>query len=428
MGGLTDSSGGSFLRPWRPVDLAGPTARPPRSRPLPLLFVTLDHIGIALAHPEQEDLFRRLLGVAPYKTETVEREGVATVFFGDGGDAGNAPKLELLEALRDDSPVATFVAKRGPGLHHLAFEVDDVEAEMDRVRQAGFRLLADAPKPGADGKQIVFLHPKDTGGVLVELVQSVRPPVEWTDVHTERGRLAVQVSGPAVAPPLVVLHGALGSTALETDRLVRIWEQTFRVYALDFLGHGRSGDMPDATPTWDDYTTDVIAVLDHFGLDETHLFGFSMGGGVALATALAQPGRIARLAVHGVNVQWDEEEVERMVGPMDPERMVADHPFWAQRLAETHGADRWKRLVRQLIAFTHALPAHPLPDDRLAEIAAPTLVSTGDRDRYFDVRHAIGLYRALPDARLWIIPGLDHPIQQTDAPTFARTVGWFFHP
>ncbi len=386
--------------------------------------MTLDHIGIALARPEHEALFRRLLDAAPYKTETVEREGVRTVFFGDGGEPGAAPKLELLEALRDDSPVATFVSKRGPGLHHLAFEVDDLEAEMARVREAGFRLLADAPKPGADGKRIVFLHPKDTAGVLVELVQSVRR-TEWAEVGTRRGRLAVQVSGPEGAPPLVVLHGALGSTELETDRLVRVWERTFRVYALDFLGHGRSGDAPDGVPTWEGYTADVTALLNHFDLGRVRLFGFSMGGGVALAAALAHPDRVARLAVHGVNVQWDEAEVEAMVGPMDVDRMEAEHPFWARRLAEVHGADRWRGLVRQLIAFTRALPQRHLPDDALRQIAAPTLVSAGDRDRFFDVRHAVGLYRAIPDARLWVIPGLDHPIQGVDVPAFAETVGAF---
>lgn len=386
--------------------------------------MTLDHVGIALATPEQEALFRRLLDAAPYKTETVEREGVATTFFGDGGERGAAPKLELLEATRDDSPVATFVERRGPGIHHLAFEVPDLEAEMARVCDAGFRLLADAPKSGADGKWIVFLHPKDTAGVLVELVQSVRQ-TEWVDIESARGRLAVQVSGPEDAPPLVVLHGALGSTELETDRLVRVWERSFRVHALDFLGHGRSGDAPDDVPTWDDYTADVMALLDHFALRDVRLFGFSMGGGITIATTLAHPGRVSRLAVHGVNVQWDGREVELMVGPMDEARMEAEHPFWARRLAEVHGAERWRRLVGQMIGFTRALPECHMTDADLARIACPTLVSHGDRDRFFDVRHSVGLYRVIPDARLWVIPDLDHPMQGVDVPTFARTVGDF---
>lgn len=387
--------------------------------------MTLDHVGIAIESPEQEALFRRLLDAAPYKTETVEREGVATTFFGDGGDPSAAPKLELLKATRDDSPVATYLARRGPGIHHLAFEVPDLETEMERVRALGLQLLADAPKTGADGKLIVFLHPKDTAGVLVELVQSVRSAPAWERVPFRNGELAVQVSGPAGAPPLVVLHGALGSTALETDRLVRPWETQFRVYALDFMGHGQSDDCTDGVPLWSDYGDNVTALIDHFGLDRVHLFGFSMGGGVALSTAIAQPDRIDRLAVHGVNVQWDEREVDLMVGPMDVARMATDHPFWAQRLSEVHGLERWQALVGRLVAFTRGLPRHHLPDRQLAGITAPTLVSTGDRDRYFDVRHAVGLYRAVPDARLWVIPDLDHPIQGVNVPTFSRTVADF---
>ncbi|MDT0632578.1 alpha/beta fold hydrolase [Rubrivirga sp. S365] len=386
--------------------------------------MTLDHVGIALSDPEQEAVFRRLLDAAPYKTEAVEREGVATTFFGDGGQGGAAPKLELLEATRDDSPVATFVAKRGPGVHHLAFEVGDLEAEMERVRAAGFRPLADAPKPGADGKRIVFLHPKDTAGVLVELVQSVRPAPAWTTLATDTGDRAVQVSGPDDGPPLVVLHGALGSTELETDRLVRVWERTFHVHALDFAGHGRSAATPpDGPPTWETYTADAVALLD--SLDRpARVFGFSMGGAVALAAALARPALVGRLAVHGANVQWNQAEVEAMVGPMAPERMAEATPFWARRLEETHGAG-WRGLVADLVAFTRGLPDAWLEDADLARIACPTLVSAGDRDRYFDVRHAVGLWRAVPDARLQILPGLDHPIQGVDVPTFAGGVADF---
>ena len=387
--------------------------------------MTLDHVGVAVSAPEHVALFEHLLAAAPYKRERVEREGVQTTFFGDGDAPGAAPKMELLEATRDDSPVAGFIDRRGPGLHHLAFEVADLEAEMARVRALGIRLLADAPRPGADGKRIVFLHPKDTAGVLVELVESVRPHRRWHQVDVAGDRLAVGVSGPEDGPPLVVLHGALGSTELETDRLVRVWERTARVYALDFRGHGRSGPLSAEVPRWETFVTDAITATEHFGLEHAAVFGFSMGGAVALALALARPVAVGRLAVHGVNVQWDESEVQAMVGPMDPDRMEADHPYWAQRLAQVHGADRWRRLVAQMIAFTRGLPGQHLTDDALARIACPTRISAGDRDRFFDVRHAVGLWRAVPDARLQIVPGLDHPIQGVDAPAFAADVGRF---
>ena len=388
--------------------------------------MTLDHLGIAADAPAATELFARLLGAAPYKTEVVEREGVRTVFFGDGGAARAAPKLELLHATRDDSPVAAFLAKRGPGLHHIAFEVDDLAREMDRMRALGLRLLAEAPKPGADGTEIVFLHPKDTGGVLVELIAFRRAPRETVTVPW-RGGVAAHVSGPAGAPPLVALHGALGSTALETDRLIRFWERGFRVVGVDLPGHGASATV-DGVPTWSDYADATRAVLDHLGLDDVRLFGFSMGAGIALAVAAAEPTRVTRLAVHAQNVRWTEAEVAPMIDPMVPDRLAADHPFWAQRLAETHGTDasgdlRWPALARQVSAFTRALPGQHLADDALAAVGQPTLVSAGDADRFFDVRHAVEVWRALPDARLWILPGVDHPIQTVEARSFAAAVG-----
>lgn len=389
--------------------------------------MTLDHVGIAAAGPEARALFEALLGAGPYRVETVEREGVTTVFFGDGGVGGAAPKVELLEADTSDSPVSTFLESRGPGVHHLAFEVPSLEKAMARARRLGLRLLSETPRDGADGKRIAFLHPKDTGGVLVELLETPRSPRETVHVPTDAGHpagagqaVAAHVSGPDGAPALVVLHGALGSTALETDRLVRFWERRFRVVAVDLRGHGES-TMPESPPTWTDYADDVVAVADALGLDRFRLFGFSMGGGVALAVAARLGDRVERLAVHGVNVRWDAAEVEAMVGPM--ERVAVENPHWARRLAETHGADRWETLVAHVAAFTRGLPAAQMSDESLSAITAPTLVSHGDADRFFDLRHPLHLRRTIPDARLWVLPGLDHPIQGVDPEAFARAVG-----
>lgn len=131
----------------------------------------VEHIGIAVADlAAGRSLYERLLGYAPYKEERVESEGVTTLFFQQG-----ETKVELLAALSESSPIAKFIEKRGPGIHHIAFEVADIRAEMDRLRQAGFQLLHDEPRPGADNKLICFVHPKSSGGVLVELCQSVDP-------------------------------------------------------------------------------------------------------------------------------------------------------------------------------------------------------------------------------------------------------------
>ncbi len=130
----------------------------------------LEHIGIAVKNLKDSDLlFARLLGNTPYKVEEVESEGVRSSFFQTGES-----KIELLESTKDDSPIAKFIAKRGEGIHHLAFEVEDIVAEMSRLQEEGFRLLNEAPKTGADNKIVCFLHPKDTNGVLVELCQEIR--------------------------------------------------------------------------------------------------------------------------------------------------------------------------------------------------------------------------------------------------------------
>lgn len=130
----------------------------------------LEHIGIAVKDlAASNELFASLLGRSHYKIEAVESEGVSTSFFMAGES-----KIELLEASREDSPIAKFIEKRGEGIHHLAFEVEDIEAEMKRLQAEGYRLLNETPKRGADNKLICFLHPKSSNGVLVELCQSIK--------------------------------------------------------------------------------------------------------------------------------------------------------------------------------------------------------------------------------------------------------------
>lgn len=131
----------------------------------------VEHIGIAVKDlADANGLYNRLLGRDPYKEEIVEREGVITAFYQVG-----ETKVELLQATRDDSPIARFIEKRGEGIHHIAFEVEDIRAEMERLKAEGFELLREVPVPGADNKLICFLHPRSTKGVLVELCQSVLP-------------------------------------------------------------------------------------------------------------------------------------------------------------------------------------------------------------------------------------------------------------
>ncbi|MDX5418366.1 MAG: methylmalonyl-CoA epimerase [Hymenobacteraceae bacterium] len=130
----------------------------------------VEHIGIAVKNfSEANALYYKLLGVEPYKTEYVESEGVNTSFF----KVGNT-KIELLEGTTPDSAISKFIEKRGEGIHHIAFEVEDIIAEMERLKSEGFTLLNEIPKKGADNKLVCFVHPKSANGVLVELTQEIR--------------------------------------------------------------------------------------------------------------------------------------------------------------------------------------------------------------------------------------------------------------
>lgn len=127
----------------------------------------LEHIGIAVKSlGASDDLFTKLLGKKSYKKETVEREGVVTSFY-----AAGESKIELLEANKEDSPISKFIDKKGEGIHHLAFGVENILEEIERLKKEGFQFISEEPKEGADNKLVVFLHPKSTNGVLVELCQ-----------------------------------------------------------------------------------------------------------------------------------------------------------------------------------------------------------------------------------------------------------------
>jgi methylmalonyl-CoA/ethylmalonyl-CoA epimerase len=129
----------------------------------------IEHLGIAVKDLGfSNELFSKLLGTPPYKQETVVSEGVATSFFRCG-----ETKVELLEATHADSPIAKFIRKKGEGIHHIAFEVEDIRAEMQRLENEGFVLINNEPKRGADNKMVCFLHPKSSNSVLIELCQEI---------------------------------------------------------------------------------------------------------------------------------------------------------------------------------------------------------------------------------------------------------------
>jgi len=130
----------------------------------------IEHIGIAVSNLADASLiYEKLFGAPSYKQEEVASEGVKTAFFMNGPN-----KIELLEATNPESPIAKFIAKKGEGIHHIAFEVEDILFEIDRLKKEGFIVLNEVPKNGADNKLVAFLHPKSTNGVLIELCQERR--------------------------------------------------------------------------------------------------------------------------------------------------------------------------------------------------------------------------------------------------------------
>lgn len=130
----------------------------------------IEHIGIAVKDIEKAtETYTKLFNQPPYKTETVESENVTTTFFKTGEN-----KIELLEATSEESAIHKFIQKKGEGIHHIAFDVDDIYAEMERLTKEGFIVLNEQPKKGADNKLVCFLHPKSVNGVLIELCQEIK--------------------------------------------------------------------------------------------------------------------------------------------------------------------------------------------------------------------------------------------------------------
>lgn len=376
----------------------------------------LEHVGIAVRDPDAfARLLREVLALHRYAVETVEDQGVRTHFVPAGGT-----KVELLESISDDSPVARHLERRGEGLHHLAFEVEDVDAAMDRVRRLGLTPLSPAPAPGADGKRIFFIHPRDTHGVLVELCQQAGAPLPAMRVPFRDAHLAAYVMGREDAPPLLVLHGAAGATAMETGPLARLLAQHYRVVALDFTGHGASPDLGEPF-TIGLFVDNVTAVANHLGIDRFHVFGSSMGGAVAVQAALAHPDRVARLAVHGTCISWTPELVARMTARLDAKDLARRFPEAADAMARIHGD--WECVLERTDAFVRTLPDQwraeaPL----LGAVQAPALVSTFDRDPLFPLDIALDLHRRLPHARLAVLPGSKHGLPNTTRGTLAALI------
>lgn len=378
----------------------------------PAIMAQLEHIGIAIDEVDAVvDSFHDLLDVTPYKAETVSEQQVRTHFL----DVGSA-KLEFLESLAPDSPVGRYLDKRGEGLHHLAFEVEDADETMEKLRDAGYTVLSDTPQPGADDKRIFFVHPKETHGVLVEFCESTAPRWTPTRVPHRNGRLAVYERGDQEQPSVLLLHGAAGSTLLETAPLMRRLETRYHVIGVDLSGHGASSLPPGDEFTIDRLAEDARTALDAVDADASHLFGFSLGASVALRVAHTSPDRVRRLALLGANATWTDARAQAMQGRLDLETLRAHAPTRAEAILAQH--EHPERLFEALRAFVGTLPSKTDEMQKtLASVEQPTLVCALDQDPLFPLDTTQAVYQQLSNARLSVLPGTRHSL--ADAPLSA---------
>ncbi len=373
-------------------------------------MIRLEHIGIAVHKAEAvERMLSDLLGSTSYKTEDVPTQGVRTHFI----DAGSA-KLELLESIEPESPIARYLEKHKEGIHHLAFEVEDIHTQWARAAERGYRPLGEGPQPGADRKLIFFLHPKDTHGILIEFCQSQPEYVEEIRIPFRSEELALFTYGPADRPPVVLLHGAAGCTRMETDPLARRLSATYRVTALDFGGHGQSDDYANFPFSSDFFLDNVRAVFDYLAVPEAFLFGFSLGGFIALRFAEQYPARVRRLAIHGVNLAWDQALAEKMLERLDPAATRRKSASQVQSLEEMHGKDRWAAIFDRMREYTRALPDNWERYRSVLNTPVRTLITSVDKDDLFPIRAALYLAEHLSDNTLAILPGRRHALQQVD--------------
>jgi len=366
---------------------------------------SLEHIGIAVENPEAvTGSLEALLGELPYKAETVAEQGVRTHFVN-----ATTAKLELLEATDDDSPVARFLEKQGEGLHHVAFEVPNVSKTMARLREAGFTLLSEEPQAGADDKQICFVHPKETHGVLVEFCETA--PATWTPrrVEVDGRTLAVYERGRQHRPSVLCLHGAAGTTRHDLAPLLRRLEPHFHVVGVDLSGHGASSLPSDGTLTLERFTADAHAAIETVAVSTCHVFGFSLGASVALRLAQRTPERIDRLALLSPHLDWTEELAGKMQARLDLGTLQPERPERGERLRARHEAV--EPLLTALQSFVATLPqAAEGALDSLSGLTKPALVTALDEDPLFPLDGARTLSQTLPNGRFSVLPGSRHAL------------------
>lgn len=252
----------------------------------------LEHIGIAVHDAATvAHVYADLFGISPYKQETVTSEHVRTHFIQVG-----QTKLELLESLDPSSAIASFLGKRGEGLHHLAFEVENLPAEIERLQALGYQPLNLTPKPGADSKHIAFLHPKQTHRVLIELCERVERALPTVGIPYGSGSLHTYRSGNHAGTPLLALSRPGHTLEDELAPVLNHFEKHVSVIA-------------STVPADADLREVINTVLMHYEIDQTYVFAYSTGAHLALEYAAQYPERVAKLVLHAPRQTASSQEL-----------------------------------------------------------------------------------------------------------------------
>ena len=380
-------------------------------------MVTLDHIGIAVKNVSSVlAMLEKVAQLRPGSVEEVASQGIRAHFIPAG-----AAKLELLEALSPNSKIASFLEKRGEGVHHIAFRVQDIRAAWRTCLQNGYVPIGESPQQGAGGKSIFFLHPRDTHGILIEFCQEKLVKLEPIQIPFSGGMLAGYTLGPPEAEPLLVLHGAAGSTHLETAPIIKKLAKEYRVYAIDFPAHGHSTAFEERAFSHDFFLESIVAAYTHFGLEKAHIFGFSLGGGLALYYATRYPEKVDKLVVHGANLNWSTEDKDTLLRRLDPAVIQSETPGLSYILEEMHPSG-WVSLFKRMMVYVEEHLSVSDLTTPLLQLDHRVLVSATDKDDYFSITTPLHIYQTLPNASLAIIPGDKHALQNLPLTTYLPIV------
>ncbi len=225
--------------------------------------------------------------------------------------------------------------------------------------------------------------------------------------------------------PLLLLHGAIGSSAqmMPVAELLRL---NYKVYTLNFAGHGGS-QLPDAPLSIELFASEVLRFMNAEGLNKISIFGYSMGGYVGMYLAKNHPDKINRLITLATKYKWDEAVAANEVKKLNPEKTELKVPAFAESLSRLHAPADWKMLMLKTADMMTELGRNnPLKPTDYAELNLPVLLMLGDRDKMVTMEETVAVYQSLPHARLAILPGTSHPIEQADAETVAYLVRKFF--